>query len=111
MSDSDRSIESLPALIDAVGAAGGESSLARAINDVVLPMPVTTPKVSSHVSKWKARGACPPDMVLRIEAVTGISRHRLRPDVFGFEPIDPPALSESRAVTRDDRPVNSEAAQ
>jgi DNA-binding transcriptional regulator YdaS (Cro superfamily) len=90
LSESDRSIESLPALVEAVGIAGGEASLARQINAARLPMPRATPKGSSHVSKWKARGACPPDMVLRIEAATGVSRHRLRPDVFGYEPIDPP---------------------
>ena len=26
---------------------------------------------------------CPPDLVLQVEEITGISRHTLRPDVFG----------------------------
>ena len=35
------------------------------------------------VEEIEAWEAVPPTLVLRIEALTGISRHRLRPDVFG----------------------------
>lgn len=37
----------------------------------------------SVVSNWRARGKVPPERVLEVERVTGISRHELRPDVFG----------------------------
>ncbi|MBN0189661.1 helix-turn-helix domain-containing protein, partial [Pseudomonas aeruginosa] len=31
----------------------------------------------------RGSGHCPAEMVLKVEALTGVSRHRLRPDVFG----------------------------
>jgi transcriptional regulator with XRE-family HTH domain len=37
------------------------------------------------VWKWERRGP-PASKVLQIEAVTGISRHDLRPDIFGPSP-------------------------
>lgn len=39
----------------------------------------------SRVSRW-VRDQIPPQHVLRVEKLTGVSRHRLRPDVFGDEP-------------------------
>lgn len=39
----------------------------------------------STVLRWERNGA-PPDRVLAIEAETGISRHDLRPDIFGDAP-------------------------
>jgi DNA-binding transcriptional regulator YdaS (Cro superfamily) len=32
------------------------------------------------------RGLLPGEYVLKVEAATGISRHELRPDIFGVEP-------------------------
>lgn len=84
------------ALLIAIQVAGSEGALARRINGVQLPLPAGTAKKSQHVSKWKVRGACPPDQVLRIEAVTGVSRHKLRPDVFGYEPIPVPAAAQQQ---------------
>lgn len=37
----------------------------------------------SVVANWRSRGRIPVERVLEIERVTGISRHDLRPDVFG----------------------------
>lgn len=37
----------------------------------------------STVSQWKS---VPPEHVLAVEAFTGLSRHDLRPDVFGPQP-------------------------
>jgi DNA-binding transcriptional regulator YdaS (Cro superfamily) len=82
----------------AIGAAGGASNLAKGINQVTgLPLPATTPKSKNHVSTWRRRGAAPADMAIRIEAATKgqVTRHELSPDVFGFEPIDPPATGEA----------------
>ncbi|PDT55065.1 MULTISPECIES: Cro/CI family transcriptional regulator [Sinorhizobium] len=50
--------------------AGGPAAIAKALGDV-------TPQA---VSQWKR---IPADRVLEMERITGISRHELRPDVFG----------------------------
>jgi len=49
---------------------GGTARLAVAIGSI-------TPQA---ISQWKV---CPVMRVLAVEAATGISRHELRPDVFG----------------------------
>lgn len=38
------------------------------------------------VNRWKLNGRVPAEHVLEIEKFTGISRHILRPDVFGDHP-------------------------
>lgn len=38
------------------------------------------------VNRWKLNGRVPAEHVLGIEKFTGISRHILRPDVFGDQP-------------------------
>lgn len=38
------------------------------------------------VQDWTERGRAPAERVLQLERVTGVSRHRLRPDVFGPSP-------------------------
>lgn len=43
-------------------------------------------KNPSVVANWRSRGRVPPERVLEIEALTGVSRHDLRPDVFGPKP-------------------------
>ena len=60
------------ALIEAVKALDGPSGLARALNDI-------TPQA---VSQWKV---APIRRVLEIERVTGVSRHRLCPDLYPLE--------------------------
>ena len=58
--------------------AGGPAALARALE-------TETEKITPQaVSQWKI---VPADKVLKVEAVTGISRHDLRPDVFGPAPV------------------------
>ncbi|MND81871.1 hypothetical protein D3C80_736810 [compost metagenome] len=49
---------------------GGPAALAKALGSV-------TPQA---VSQWKK---VPAERVLEVERITGISRHELRPDVFG----------------------------
>ena len=39
----------------------------------------------SAISRWKER-EIPPQYVLRVEELTGVSRHDMRPDVFGHHP-------------------------
>ncbi|WP_317629463.1 transcriptional regulator [Stenotrophomonas maltophilia] len=38
---------------------------------------------SASISEWKVRGRVPAERVLAVEECTGVSRHELRPDVFG----------------------------
>lgn len=55
---------------------GGQAALARAIG-------VSPQAVSQWVTK---RRPVPPRLAIAIEAATGVSRHDLRPDVFGPAP-------------------------
>lgn len=41
---------------------------------------------SASISEWKARGRVPAERVLAVEEASGVSRHDLRPDVFGPAP-------------------------
>ncbi|GGZ83059.1 hypothetical protein GCM10007161_13140 [Ignatzschineria indica] len=61
-------------LLQAIDAVGGQSQLADALNIK-----------QGHVGMWVHRDkkAPPAEYVLKIEEITGISRHKLRPDVFG----------------------------
>lgn len=67
-------------LTQAVEAAGGVGKLAASIG-----------VAQNVVSNWRKRGKVPAEHVLAIEAATGVSRHLLRPDVFG-----PPAANDDR---------------
>ncbi|MGA6183328.1 transcriptional regulator [Stenotrophomonas sp. NPDC077421] len=62
----------MDALDKAVKAAGGVTSLADSLG-----------VGQNVVSNWRKRGRVPPSRVIKIEGVTGVSRHELRPDVFG----------------------------
>lgn len=59
------------ALERAKQAIGGATALSRAMNSIVTPQ---------AVSQWKK---VPGDRVLEVERITGVSRHELRPDIFG----------------------------
>lgn len=58
---------------DAIETLGGPSKASAALG-------ISNPSV---VLNWKARGQVPAHMVLVVEELTGISRHALRPDIFG----------------------------
>jgi DNA-binding transcriptional regulator YdaS (Cro superfamily) len=75
MSDSHPKPISLAALEEAIAIAGSQSELGR-----------FTGKSQGHVAQWLQRGRCPAELVLTIEEKTGVSRHRLREDVFGPAP-------------------------
>lgn len=55
-----------------IEALGGTVEAARALG--------LTPNV---VWNWRKRQSIPAERVLQVEQVTGISRHELRPDIFG----------------------------
>lgn len=63
----------------AVEKAGGASALARALK-------VTR----SAISQWKR---VPAERVLEVEKASGVSRHKLRPDIYPAEPA--PSETES----------------
>lgn len=57
---------------EAVTAAGGAGPLAAALGI----------KYQS-IQDWLVRGTVPPARVLDVERLTGVSRYRLRPDIYG----------------------------
>ena len=64
-----------PELIEKVfEIAGGPTALAAKLDP---------PDYRQNVTTWKERGRVPAHRVLDVERITGISRHVLRPDVFG----------------------------
>lgn len=59
----------------AIDMSGGPAALAAKITDI------TGKAITSQaISQWKE---IPPGRVLVVEKITGLSRHDLRPDVFG----------------------------
>lgn len=71
-------VGSMSTLSQAVDAVGGVGKLAATIG-----------VAQNVVSNWRKRGKVPAEHVLAIEAATGVSRHDLRPDVFGPAPTNP----------------------
>lgn len=61
----------------AIKQAGGQSSMARLLSTEVVPV------TQQRLWHWLKKGVCPAEYVLRVEGITGVSRHDLRPDVFG----------------------------
>ncbi|MGN9399219.1 YdaS family helix-turn-helix protein [Pseudomonas syringae] len=71
------------ALLEAVDKACGQVAFAAAMSSPERPVS------QQIVSYWIKRGTLPAELVLRAEQVTGVSRYRLRPDVFGHCPDQP----------------------
>lgn len=67
MSDASSPVEKAIAIL------GGPTKAATALG-------ISNPSV---VLNWRTRGQVPADKVLAVEDLTGISRHELRPDIFG----------------------------
>jgi DNA-binding transcriptional regulator YdaS (Cro superfamily) len=62
----------------ACDAVGGQVELAKAMN--------VTPQA---INQWVTHNRIPANRVIEIERLTGVSRHALRPDVFGEEGVKP----------------------
>jgi DNA-binding transcriptional regulator YdaS (Cro superfamily) len=75
-------IMSKEALLEACKAVGGQTALARLLDL----------GAQSTVSSWLST-RLPAERVLAVEAVTGVSRHRLRPDLY---PMALPSENASR---------------
>lgn len=71
----------------AIQKAGGQSELSRKLGTFGITL--SQQMISHHL---RSSGLCPAEMVLKIEALTGVSRHELRPDVFGPKVDDSEAL-------------------
>lgn len=70
--------------------AGGPAALAAELTKVKRISP-------QAVSQWKI---VPPDRALEVERVTGVSRHDLRPDVFGPAPKPRPSKAKQAEATQ-----------
>ncbi|MCK9724224.1 YdaS family helix-turn-helix protein [Pseudomonas syringae] len=68
------------ALLEAVEKANGQVAFAAEMSS---PERLVSQQI---VSYWIKRGTIPAELVLRTEKLTGVSRYRLRPDVFGDRP-------------------------
>ncbi len=77
------------ALQHAIDKAGGKTALGRAIAQ---RMALRKPVSRVAIYEWGER--VPAKYCLAIEAVTGVTRYELRPDIFGTAPENP-----SRAAT------------
>lgn len=69
------------AFVEAVKTAKGQSALARGLADKGCKV---SQQLLWHHLRVKRR--CPAELVLQVESISGVSRYRLRPDVFGSEP-------------------------
>lgn len=63
----------------AADAVGGQSALARLLST---ESSTITPQAVGH---WCRSGQIPAERVLRVEELTGVSRHDLRPDIYPRE--------------------------
>lgn len=61
-------------ILDAIAAAATAAGLGRQL---------VPPCTGQAISQWIK---CPPHRVLQVEAATGVSRYRLRPDIYGSAP-------------------------
>lgn len=68
-----------PALLEAAKACGG-----------IVAMSLALGKSRGAVSQWKR---VPAEEVLQVERLTGVSRYRLRPDIFGPAPSNQEAAA------------------
>ena len=83
--------DSIRALKSAIKIAGSQSALANAIGSQ-----------QQNISYWLKKGRPPAEAVLAIEKSTGISRARLRPDLFGPTATKQPACkNKGQAKTRE----------
>lgn len=75
-------------IAEAIQRAGGSSKLGRALG-------ITRQAVEA----WKGKGrVVPPEHVLEIEKLTGVSRYELRPDIYGAPPTNPKRRAEARVA-------------
>lgn len=85
---------------EAIAAAGGVANLAAIIGVHY-----------SQIVRWRKSGQVPVARVAKVEAVTGIPRHRLRPDLFasGAEARPASLLAEARALGLDPEAIGTRA--
>lgn len=74
--------QKLKALRQAIDEAGGQTALASKINQMAPNKRRGKKLKQQNINKWLLLGHIPYGWVLPVEDVTGISRERLRPDVY-----------------------------
>lgn len=79
----------------AISGVGGPAKLATALSERGIKI------TSQAISQWKR---VPPDRVIAIEEITGISRHDIRPDIFGRSPERLDAIFEAQGLRVTDDP-------
>ena len=74
-----------------------DEALLLAIEHMPEPLPAKTVQLAEAlglskgaVYQWRR---VPPEHVLRVEALTGVSRHELRPDIYGAAPVEKDATA------------------
>jgi DNA-binding transcriptional regulator YdaS (Cro superfamily) len=86
MSETDLSVSAAAALAEGLTAVGGGAALAEALR-------ARGCSISRHaIYQWRM---VPPRHVLAVEEITGIPRHRLRPDYY---PPEPAAAANAEAA-------------
>jgi hypothetical protein len=88
MSDSQTLVQE--AVDDAIKAAGNQVTLASKLSDL-MGKPIKT----GHIYYWRNNGSVPSEYCAQIEAITGVSRSRLRPDDYWLIWPDLPAPEEA----------------
>lgn len=81
------------AFAEAVKAAKGQSALSRSL--AAKGRKVSQQLLHHHL---RVNGRCPAEWVLAIESISGVSRYRLRPDVFGSEPVATDVTASAEAA-------------
>jgi DNA-binding transcriptional regulator YdaS (Cro superfamily) len=86
-----RNSQKLKALHEAIEKAEGQTALAAKLNQTPFAKRLGRKLKQQNINKWLTLGHIPYGWVLSVEEVTGISRQRLRPDVY------PPQTSDGNA--------------
>jgi DNA-binding transcriptional regulator YdaS (Cro superfamily) len=74
--------QKLKALRQAIDQAGGQTALAAKINQTAFAKRRGKKLKQQNINKWLLLGHIPYGWVLSVEEVVGISREKLRPDVY-----------------------------
>lgn len=81
-------LHTMKVIAEAIQRAGGSTKLGKALG-------ITRQAVEA----WKGKGrVVPPEHVLEIEKITGVTRYDLRPDIYGAPPVLTKRRSEARVA-------------
>ena len=79
---------------------GGQAALARLLSTPATDKEAADTITSQGVGHWCRTGKVPAERVLKVEEVTGVSRHDLRPDLYPVEfRVPHPVMHGAAAAT------------